>query len=114
MGSFFLIAPFPDHCLLVPYDTEYIEVHDPKKQLFKLVNSNIVNKTCHLRKALNNIYFVSADRYHGFLFQKGSNTKAMPIYDLNGNLAGIQAAVGYQILVNTYRFGGKRRTGFAV
>ena len=24
---------------------------------------------------------------------KGSNRKAMPIYDLNGNLAGIQAAV---------------------
>ena len=37
--------------------------------------------------------FILADNYHGFLFAKDGNTKAMPIYDFNGNLAGIQAAV---------------------
>lgn len=33
------------------------------------------------------------DYYHGFLFSKDENTKAMPIYDLDGNLAGVQAAI---------------------
>ncbi|XP_052798799.1 uncharacterized protein LOC128230514 [Mya arenaria] len=33
------------------------------------------------------------DLYHGFLFRRDDNMKAMPIYDLNGNLAGIQSAI---------------------
>ncbi|XP_052797996.1 uncharacterized protein LOC128230050 [Mya arenaria] len=31
------------------------------------------------------------DYYHGFMFSRGDNTKAMPIYDLNGALAGVQS-----------------------
>lgn len=46
------------------------------------------------------------DNYHGFLFSKDSNTKVMPIYDLNGDLAGIQSAIpgnmrGYNSLNET-------------
>ncbi|XP_053385263.1 uncharacterized protein LOC123537501 isoform X2 [Mercenaria mercenaria] len=46
------------------------------------------------------------DNYHGFLFSKDGNTKVMPIYDLNGNLAGIQSAIpgnmrGYNSLNET-------------
>ncbi|KAL3841578.1 hypothetical protein ACJMK2_019699 [Sinanodonta woodiana] len=33
------------------------------------------------------------DLYHGFLFSKDDNMKTMPIYDLNGNLAGIQSTI---------------------
>ena len=38
-------------------------------------------------------FFFSDDLYHGFLFAKDDSMEAMPIYDLNGNLAGVQSAV---------------------
>ena len=33
------------------------------------------------------------DAYHGFLYIKGGNNKSRFIFDLDGNLAGIQTAV---------------------
>jgi len=39
------------------------------------------------------VYNVPGTHFHGFMYQKGDNTKAMPIYDLNGVLAGIQTKV---------------------
>ncbi|WAR01869.1 hypothetical protein MAR_008427, partial [Mya arenaria] len=46
------------------------------------------------------IITVIPDLYHGFLFRRDDNMKAMPIYDLNGNLAGIQSAVSAHIPSN--------------
>lgn len=43
---------------------------------------------------LTNLFYLFSDNYyHGFLFARGDNMKAMPIYDLNGVLAGVQSAV---------------------
>ncbi|XP_052243740.1 uncharacterized protein LOC127853338 [Dreissena polymorpha] len=42
-------------------------------------------------KRINDV--CKTEQYHGFLFRRGDNMKAMPIYDLNGNLAGVQAAI---------------------
>lgn len=44
---------------------------------------------------LKHVFFFifSAEKYHGFLFKRGDDTKSMPIYDLNGYIAGVQTAV---------------------
>ncbi|XP_045175594.2 uncharacterized protein LOC123536460 [Mercenaria mercenaria] len=50
------------------------------------------------RAAFDDGYFrfndvCKTDYFHGFLFTKESNTQALPIYDLNGELAGVQTTI---------------------
>lgn len=47
-----------------------------------------------------NIFFFAANQYHGFLYRRLGDTKDIPIYDLNGWIAGIQAMVSIHFIIS--------------